>query len=315
MTKQRVIDLLAMSRFANLPTVWSNVFSAFVLAWILSSCQSPLFGFPLFGVCFMVSCLYLGGCFLNDWHDSEFDRQTRPDRPIPSGRWHRHHILILACSLMFAGSAGMFLFSIKGGFFSILIVVSILLYTKWHKTKPFSLLFMAGARLLVYPTAYFAITPELHASPQKEWLYLIAAALPMGIYILGISLTARNESKPPSERSRFDLLGYLCLIAPLLWTSYLALWLGFALTEYAIPIALLLVIQIIICKNILQNHDIGRFVSASLASIPLIDFLFVGSLSFFFLSCGSQNFSGALLFTQPLLSFLALQLQKIAPAT
>ncbi len=34
---------------------------------------------------FGVSALYLGGMFLNDAFDVDYDRQQRPERPIPSG--------------------------------------------------------------------------------------------------------------------------------------------------------------------------------------------------------------------------------------
>ena len=71
--------LLILSRASNLPTVWSNCLAAWWLGgggslWTLP----PL----LLGA----SLLYIGGMFMNDAVDVEFDRQHRTERPIPSGQ-------------------------------------------------------------------------------------------------------------------------------------------------------------------------------------------------------------------------------------
>ena len=124
MTKQRFIDLLAMSRFANLPTVWSNAIFGFVVASGLTSPPSLLTA-----VCITLglSCLYLGGCFLNDWQDLEFDAQHRSGRPIPSGRWSRKTIASFALILLLGGVALIFYASQVSGLFSLGILACILL--------------------------------------------------------------------------------------------------------------------------------------------------------------------------------------------
>ena len=70
--------LLVLGRVSNLPTVWSNCFAGWLLAggglW-------PDFAL----IAFAATCLYLGGMFLNDAFDAQFDQQHRPERPIPSG--------------------------------------------------------------------------------------------------------------------------------------------------------------------------------------------------------------------------------------
>ena len=70
--------LLILGRVSNLPTVWSNCLAGWWLGGGGNFWKLPLL---LFGV----SALYTGGMFLNDAFDADFDRQRRPERPIPSG--------------------------------------------------------------------------------------------------------------------------------------------------------------------------------------------------------------------------------------
>src|SRR5919106_1715629 len=81
--------LLVLGRASNLPTVWSNCLAGWALAG----------GLPLTGdfrqmidepvrfliLCLGASLLYIGGMYLNDAFDADFDRQHRRERPIPSG--------------------------------------------------------------------------------------------------------------------------------------------------------------------------------------------------------------------------------------
>src|ERR1041385_1224412 len=70
--------VLILGRVSNLPTVWSNCLAG----WLLGGGGSALrFGLLSLGASF----LYIGGMFLNDAFDSEFDSQHRKERPIPSG--------------------------------------------------------------------------------------------------------------------------------------------------------------------------------------------------------------------------------------
>ena len=70
--------LVIVGRMSNLPTVWSNCLAGWWLGGHENSANLPL--------CFLgVSALYLGGMFLNDAFDADFDRQHRPERSIPSG--------------------------------------------------------------------------------------------------------------------------------------------------------------------------------------------------------------------------------------
>src|ERR1022692_2616102 len=76
---QRFRTLLVLGRVSNLPTVWSNCLAGWWLAGAGNGAKLP---WLLLGM----SALYLGGMYLNDAFDAEFDRQRRSTRPIPSGQ-------------------------------------------------------------------------------------------------------------------------------------------------------------------------------------------------------------------------------------
>ena len=75
MNKQAVIDLLAAGRVANLPSVVSNVMLGAVVFALMGKVVWPS---VFFGIVVGVS-LYLGGCFLNDWWDRNWDREHKPE--------------------------------------------------------------------------------------------------------------------------------------------------------------------------------------------------------------------------------------------
>lgn len=305
MTRQKVIDLLAMSRFANLPTVWSNGLLGVLVGWNLFKDQAHLCPICLSLIGLALSCLYLGGCFFNDWHDLDFDTKTRPDRPIPSGRWPRQTILLFSLILMGGGLLLSTFVSPPAGLFAAGIIICILAYTRWHKVHPASFFFMAGARALIYPTAAFSLLSweQFGALDGQKLPIFFLLALGLGAYILGISLTARAEtSKDPVSDSQ-KTLPILCLCAPILFFSGPLLLTnnGTALP----PLVLFIVVLSIIVRRLRANRDVGAFVSRTLAAIPLVDYLLVFTFAphpAFWIIC-------------PLLALAALGLQKIAPAT
>src|SRR6059058_5699428 len=70
--------LLDLGRVSNLPTVWSNCLAGW---WLGGGRHAEKLPFLFLGA----ALLYVGGMFLNDAFDAVFDRQYRPERPIPSG--------------------------------------------------------------------------------------------------------------------------------------------------------------------------------------------------------------------------------------
>ena len=303
-SRERFIDLLAMSRFANLPTVWSNGLLGALVGWSFfgkdSGTISPL-GLTLIGIA--LSCLYLGGCFLNDAHDVEFDEKTRPDRPIPSGRWQRKTIFTLAIALKALGLCLCLVVSGVSGLCAAGIIICILAYTKWHKRSAWSFIFMAGARALIYPTAALSFLSwgQIQSINPLAISNFVILALGLGGYILGISLTAKSESSPTPPTPKEQAIPVACLCAPALFISGPLLLTGVGIA--AAPLLLFFIVLIFSVRSVRSNHNVGQFVSRALAAIPLVDYLLMIPLA------------PHLWFACPILALLALGLQKIAPAT
>ena len=305
-SRERFIDLLAMSRFANLPTVWSNGLLGALVGWAFfkDHVNAPC-PYCLTAIGIALSFLYLGGCFLNDAHDVEFDEKTRPDRPIPAGRWARKTILTFSLALMSLGLALCLIVSTLSGSSPLGIIICIFAYTKWHKITAWSFIFMAGARALIYPTAAFSFLSwdQLSVISPLAITNFVTLALGLGGYILGISLTAKSESSPTPPTAKEQAIPVACLCAPVIFISCPLLLIGSG--KAAVPLLLFFIVLIFSVRSVRANHNVGVFVSRTLAAIPLVDFLLIAPLAPHL----------ALWFVPPILALMALGLQRIAPAT
>lgn len=173
---------LALCRVGNLPTVWSNVLTAMVLA---TGGVSPG---PLAVLALALSCFYVAGMALNDLCDLEHDRQRRPERPLPSGRVSVRAARALTVTLFAAGFSLLALApdarGLAGG---LVLLLAIVAYDLKHKGNPLSVLIMAACRALVYVVVGLALIGEL---PPELWL----AAAAQAVYVLSISVVARYEN-------------------------------------------------------------------------------------------------------------------------
>jgi 4-hydroxybenzoate polyprenyltransferase len=280
--------LLVLGRVSNLPTVWSNCLAGW---WLGGGGNYWKLPFLLVGV----SLLYTGGMFLNDAFDADFDRQRRPERPVPSGKisaplvWRYGFgqlvagiFLILFCGQLAAGAA----------FF---LAVFILLYNFSHKFFTASPWLMGACRFWVYVIAGAASAHGLNGWP-------IYGGAALGLYVVGLSYVARRES----FRAAVPHWPLLLLAAPIILS--LLMNVGGARLA-AIGLSLLLALWIFYCARTVffgGELNVGYIVSNLLAGIVLVDWLAVAPLN--------PHWLGV-----PLL-FLALfggtlWLQKFVPAT
>ena len=379
--RQRIVDLLATSRFANLPTVWSNILVAYLAAWAIgfyapgqsdapfnlaasfSFQTSPesLFSWtaglreatPWLTLLFLIiptSCLYLGGCFLNDWKDAPFDAQHKPARPIPSGRISKIAVFFLAFFLLTFGLVFSALLSFTAAFLAFGIILCIVAYTHWHKKTPASFVFMAASRALLYAFGIFALVPfpnfleflsfnfpetlqkstdgslsavslhlRDHYFSNHSWRAL-AMPYPLMIglaaYIFGISLFARHESRKKLDGFRPSPALKLLFFVPLL-TAPAVLSHQLNLGQIALALGPLVIALFLIFHLYAKENNIGNFVSRALANIPLVDAT-SGLLLIYHLLASealATQQAGFLYLVFFLLSVLAYLLQKIAPAT
>jgi 4-hydroxybenzoate polyprenyltransferase len=127
--------------------------------------------------------------YLNDAFDRDFDRNFRPERPIPIGQ--------VGAAAVFSAGFGM----LAGGIAVLAIAAGgepwalasgsalagvIVLYDAWHKHNPISPLLMGVCRMLAYVAAGAAVTG---AAPVGLW---IAAGASL-CYLIGLTYAAKQE--------------------------------------------------------------------------------------------------------------------------
>jgi len=278
--------LLDLGRVSNLPTVWSNCLAG----WLLGGAGS---GWRFMALCLGATCLYLGGMFLNDAFDLEFDREFRRERPIPSGRITLDEVWRWGFGWLGAGTVILVLLGQTTGALTAILLLCIVLYDAIHKHVGLSPLLMATCRFFLYLVA--ASAAGRGVTGLAVW-----SAFALAAYVVGLSYLARQES------TRGALNSWPCslLVAPIV----LALLVN--VNEYRHPALLLcamLGLWIVRCVRhafMVSEPNIGRAVGGLLAGIVLVDLLAVAGGGSAWTSCAFVAFFvGALL------------CQRIVPAT
>jgi len=252
----RLRTLLVLSRASNLPTVWSNCLAGWWLGGHASTRHLP---FLFVGV----TLLYIGGMYLNDAFDANFDRQHRKERPIPRGDVSAGMVWRLGFLGMVLGLASLFWIGNVTGILGIALVICILLYDAVHKMVTFSPLLMGACRFFVYPVAASV------GAAVSGWAVWCGLALAM--YVMGLSFLARRES----ARGPAQFWPLIFLPAPIV--------LAFMMNtgEYRQSAAILsLVLGLWVLRSLRTylwgaERQIGRTVSGLLAGIVFVDWLAV----------------------------------------
>ena len=277
--------LLVLGRVSNLPTVWSNCLAG----WILGGSGS-LLRFAL--LCVGASLLYIGGMYLNDAFDAQFDQQHRRDRPIPSGAISEKAVWQLGFAALFIGMILLSILGLPTALLALLLASSIVIYDAIHKIFAFTPVLMAACRFYLYLAA---------ASVGYEGItgLTIWAALVLACYVVGLSYLARRESTGVT----LQYWPTIFLISPIV--------LGYIINtgEYrfrGLLLSALLLLWIVRCLRFTfwsRDRNIGRSVSGLLAGIVLVDWLLIGPE----LIGLSPVFAALFL--------LSLLLQRVVPAT
>jgi len=226
---------LRLGRISNLPTVWTNTLLGVTLAG--ASALDPRV--PLLLVA--MSLFYVGGMYLNDAFDRDFDARSRPDRPIPSGQIPAGAVFGAGLGML---AAGVVLLAVAGLAYSggtgwrapasgVALAAAIVLYNWHHKSNPLSPVLMGVCRMLVYLTAALAISAVLPSN-------LLIASVVLLSYLIGLTYTAKREhlnelgSVWPLAALAVPLIYgvVLALNVPLVWLFLLLLagWVLYALS-------------------------------------------------------------------------------------
>ncbi|MEM8952944.1 MAG: UbiA family prenyltransferase [Verrucomicrobiota bacterium] len=286
---KRLRTLLVLGRVSNLPTVWTNCLVGMVAAagtleaigggngfWALVIPERPggeAFGVVptgWWGVILGVSGLYVGGMFLNDWADAEWDRMHAPERPIPSRAISRLGVFVWAvCLFVF----GWFTLTAMGNATSLwiwVLVGAIVVYDLVHKRWVGSVGIMGLCRFAVYPAAGSVEAGGAIGKVFPPALWGVAGG--MFFYVVGVTLVARGERSGGVVKG----VAWFCLSVPVLvWV-----WLGVSVTG----VLMLLILAWWWWRtggHLRVKGDRGRvggFVSGLLAGIVIVDALMVSAV-------------------------------------
>ena len=257
--------VLVLGRASNLPTVWSNILAAWLIAgfddWVRLPWLLP--GGTL---------VYIGGTALNDAFDAEFDRKYRLDRPIASGRVSAKVVWVLGGVSMTVGTV---LLGISANWVLALgLTGCVFLYDWLHKRWFGSVWIMGACRSLLVLCA---------GSPPGGWppALVIGLAVALLFYTVGITCAARSESGPERGAGR---KWYVLLALPAAVVPGMTHLMGESITPWnwgAIAVASLIfagwlffgISRLRVVGG--GKERIGRCVSCLLAGMPLVDMLFV----------------------------------------
>ena len=208
--RPRWLTYLLLGRVSNLPTVWSNCLAGLLLA---GGVPRPVSLFPLLGA---MSSFYVAGMFLNDAFDHHYDREHRPERPIPAGDLSATQVYRIGFGLLILGEVMLAVpAQLRGEAFAPapmlggLVLAAIIVYYNWrHKRDPLSPLVMALTRGMVY---LIAGAMEAWALPGLVW----GGALVMMGYLIGLTYVAKQENL----RQVRNLWPLVFLLAPFVYAA------------------------------------------------------------------------------------------------
>ncbi len=293
---QRFPTLLVLGRVSNLPTVWSNCLAGW---WLGGGGNLWKLPFLLLGV----SLLYTGGMFLNDAFDEEFDRQRRPERPIPSGKisaalvW-RYGFGLLAGGILLVLCCGKI-----AGAGAVVLAFFILLYDFTHKFFVASPWLMGACRFWVYIIAGATGVDGLNGFP-------VFGGVALALYVVGLSCLARRRKRFPRPDSRMAA-------AAGAGRAFILLALALNTGAFRLPaiwISILLGLWVIRCTRSIflgGGTNVGWIVINLLAGIVLVDWLAV--VPQFAMAPPTPHWLGTMVFLA--LFGLTKWFQKFVPAT
>lgn len=179
--------ILALARISSLPTVWSNCLAGW---WLGGGRHIDDLPFIFAGATF----LYMGGSFLKDAFDVDFDRQYRPERPIPSGTFSQNTVYRVGLTFLTIGA----LVLVWPGHFTsalgLLLVFVIVVHNTTHRLIPVAPLLKGICRLLLY-----LLGASVAARGIGGWV--IWCGLALALYTAGVGYLASSSlNSPPSRR-------------------------------------------------------------------------------------------------------------------
>ena len=309
--RQKLRLLLASTRVANLPSVVSNVWLGVALSVYSLPSDTGRIWPPALQLSLAGILLYVSGNLFNDWHDRHWDLVHRPERALPQGAFPPLLYLGLATLCVLTGVTLAGLAGTGSGLVAVLIVTSIVIYTRWHKQSAWAVLLMGLCRALL-PLLFFCQgSPAWMGAGMSGMAHIAPAMLAILFYICGLSLLARGESSGlVSNKTRLAAWSMMVLAGLLMAT----------ITMFQGPLlALLGLLPFCFWLATCSKGDClqpARRVAALLAGIPLLDWVILLPISLGMMGHGRVDPTALTCLLLPPLACLSGRcLQRLAPAT
>jgi 4-hydroxybenzoate polyprenyltransferase len=177
--RSRPRSYLLLARVSNLPTVWTNVLAAYVVA------GAALSSMPMAALA--MTFFYTAGMFLNDASDAAIDAAERPERPIPAGDISRFEALLAGVVWLTVGEAILTQLPHLGPalIWGVGLAAAIVAYDYKHKGQTFAPVVMGLCRALVYCTAAAGAIGTVS-------MPVAIAAIVMLVYIVALTWIAKT---------------------------------------------------------------------------------------------------------------------------
>ena len=133
------------------------------------------------------SLIYVGGMWLNDACDIEFDRVYRPERPIAAGAVGLGTVWAGGFGMLIVGWVCLARLGAVGVGAGLALLVAVVVYDVVHKVVSFAPVLMAACRGLLFVVAGSAGDEGL--TGEAVW-----SAVVLALYVVGVSYVARRES-------------------------------------------------------------------------------------------------------------------------
>ena len=192
--KATPLTWLQLMRIPTVFTALSNILCGYLIAHKLTPAELRQ-EIDLWLLLISSAGLYLGGMVLNDVFDAALDAVERPERPIPSGRISRRAAAIFGSLLLIIGVGCAAAVGMGSLLIAALIVAAVLLYDGYLKSTFAAPLGMGTCRflnLMLGASAATTITSVWQTTPMT-------VATGLGIYIIGVTVFAKNEAGKSSS--------------------------------------------------------------------------------------------------------------------
>ena len=188
---------LQLVRFPGIFTVFTNILLGY------SVVGGEHFGLYLLGPLLTTSgCLFLAGMSLNDYFDYEIDKKERPQRPLPSGKISRKNALFLG--IIFLVTANIVSRFVGLETVIVTIVMSVLIFSYDFKTKNFPIIGILTLSTIRFLNVILGTSIAFNSQ-------IVYIAIPLGIFVAGISVFARSEGSAYSRKS--EILNLIFIFA------------------------------------------------------------------------------------------------------